>query len=356
MWNIREIIINKNIILERLKYCSDEEEKQMLEASLINNIILLEKSGKISSKLYKLIDKITTPSFYAMDEYDRVFTTKIHMDDEYYSFLLELCNNVASTKRVSLDEYDIDYIKFNEAKIKMVAKSFFRQLDEELYNKSKIIINDPSSMEFFIEKKKGKEDSYGLTINDYASNKCYIKVSIHDFIIDYQVFEHEVTHGIDFYLGKRNLHKTYPGFIEVPTYTVDHLFINYLEEFGFNQNQVQFLRVIKDNYAQTLAEEIQEEIKKDIKKTSFENVNYSLLRQLHELESCVIAYGLYKQIIYDKEYGINNLKSFMKREIPLNEKPDFTFIGLSDNKLLELSKEIGTFSSSYNEPKKIKVM
>ena len=42
--------------------------------------------------------------------------------------------------------------------------------------------------------------------------------------------------------------------------------------------------------------------------------------------------------------GLNSLKELMRNPLPKDQTPDFSFINSDNNTLLDLSKEIGTFS------------
>ena len=70
-------------------------------------------------------------------------------------------------------------------------------------------------------------------------------------------------------------------------------------------------------------------------------LNPQLIRQLLEIQSGIIAYGLAKQLSTNRQLGINNLKTFMKNDIDKNQRPDFSFIGLNDQQLLDLSIQYG---------------
>lgn len=78
----------------------------------------------------------------------------------------------------------------------------------------------------------------------------------------------------------------------------------------------------------------------------------SLVRHLLELESGIISYGIYKQICIDYNIGLNNLKIIIKNTLPKDKKPDFSNINLPDQVLLELSKEIGSYSKEHKVSKK----
>ena len=70
-------------------------------------------------------------------------------------------------------------------------------------------------------------------------------------------------------------------------------------------------------------------------------MNNDIRKNLLEVQSCLIARSLYAQIKNNKEFGIANLKRFMKTNIPINQVPDFSYIGVSRQELLNTSKEIG---------------
>ncbi len=48
-----------------------------------------------------------------------------------------------------------------------------------------------------------------------------------------------------------------------------------------------------------------------------------------------MAYGLKEQIKANKQKGILYLKEFMRSIIPKNQTPDFSYIGLTNDKLLQ---------------------
>ena len=78
-----------------------------------------------------------------------------------------------------------------------------------------------------------------------------------------------------------------------------------------------------------------------------ETITPQILKQLLEIESGLISYGLKRQIEYDKSKGLSNLLTIMNNDIPNNRKPDFTNVGLSDENLLQLSLEYRNNLSEY---------
>lgn len=365
MWNLKDINSKKSYVTERLKNCSNPKEKEILELSLICYLALLDNSGTLRyTGFYNTMDKITQNRFSERREQDNVqleidlfFKDATAIDDEYLQFLLNIDNNIAETPPIDFDDRDITTFETNYESILNVTHNFYRDLgDQEILEKAEKILNDESGINVSKIARRGMADCSGLTFNDYLFGKSYINLTKKNNLFDYQVLNHEVMHGVDFYMQNKIPSENYYGFHEVPTYTIDYLFIDYLESIGMDINEVQKLRVQKDNYLQALAKLTQTQIKgalirnkkyndstiSDIK----EILNPQLIKQLLELESGVISYGLYTQMGIDKEQGLSNLKSFMKNIIPKTETPDFSFINLDNQTIMDLSKQIGTYSMS----------
>lgn len=365
MWNLKDINSKKTYIAERLKNCSNPKEKEMLELSLICYLSLLDNSGTLRyTGFYNTMDKITQNRFSerreqdsAQLEMDLFFKNAPVIDDEYLKFLLNISNNISKTPPVDFDEENITTFETEYESILNVSHNFYRDLgDQEILKKAEKILNDESSINVSKIARRGMAECSGLTFNDYFFGKSYINLTKKNNLFDYQVLNHEVMHGVDFYMQDKVPSENYYGFHEVPTYTIDYLFIDYLEEKGMDINEVQKLRMQKDNYLQELAKLTQVQIKgalirnkkyNDSTISSIKEVlNPQLIKQLLELESGVISYGLYTQIQTNKEQGLNNLKSFMKTIIPKTKTPNFSFINLDNQAIMDLSKQIGAYSMS----------
>lgn len=365
MWNLKDINSKKSYIAERLKNCSNPKEKEMLELSLICYLSLLDNSGTLRyTGFYNTMDKITQNRFSerreqdsAQLEMDLFFKNAPVIDDEYLKFLLNISNNISKTPPVDFDEENITTFETDYESILNVSHNFYRDLgDQEILKKAEKILNDESSINVSKIARRGMAECSGLTFNDYFFGKSYINLTKKNNLFDYQVLNHEVMHGVDFYMQDKVPSENYYGFHEVPTYTIDYLFIDYLEEKGMDINEVKKLRMQKDNYLQELAKLTQVQIKgalirnkkyNDSTISSIKEVlSPQLIKQLLELESGVISYGLYTQIQTNKEQGLSNLKSFMKTIIPKTKTPNFSFINLDNQAIMDLSKQIGAYSMS----------
>lgn len=363
MWNIKDINSKKSYVTERLKNCSDSKEREILQLSLISYLALLDNSGTLRyTGLYNAMDKITQNKFSekrehenAQLEQDLFFKDGAVISDEYLQFLLNICNNIAETPTIDFDDRSITPFDTNYESILNMSHNFYSDLgDQEILEKAEKLLTDESSINISKIARRGMVDCSGLTFNDYLFGKSYINLTKQNNLFDYQVANHEVMHGVDFYMQNKIPSENYYGFHEVPTYTIDYLFIDYLESKGMDINEVQKLRMQKDNYLQELAKLTQTQIKgalirnKKYKDPSIEDIrdvlHPQLIKQLLELQSGVISYGLYNQTKIDKQQGLDNLKKFMKNILPKTQTPDFSFIGLDNQTILDLSKQIGTYS------------
>ncbi|MEG1506931.1 MAG: hypothetical protein RR478_05495 [Bacilli bacterium] len=94
---------------------------------------------------------------------------------------------------------------------------------------------------------------------------------------------------------------------------------------------------------------------KKLKKVNrLESYLKKMIKQLLEIQSGIMAFGLYQQINQTGEIGIENLKKFMKTIISKEETPNFENIGLTNENLLECSLMIGTYSKSNEQIGKMK--
>ena len=66
-------------------------------------------------------------------------------------------------------------------------------------------------------------------------------------------------------------------------------------------------------------------------------IDDDIRKNLLEVQSGVIAYLLASKIKEDKRTGLDNLKRFIKTNIPINQIPDFSYIGISKDDLIKAS-------------------
>lgn len=366
MWDIKSLKEKQKYIEERLKNCTDNRERELLQLSLVSYSALLNNSGTfVHTQIPNIIDKLTQSQFKSKKEiemgkleYELFFGDEPYLDEQYLEFLMQLCNNVASTDLVEIEGLSLEPMEVIYENLINMSKSFYFQLgDNEIYEMAMKTLNDDTALNFSTITRRSMAECSGLTFNDYIFDKSYCTVTKKNNVFDYQVLNHEVMHGVDFYMQKKIPSENYYGFHEVPTYTIDYLFIDYLEKMGLSAEQVQLLRKQKDNYLQELAKITLMQIKRLLIQQKgykasinpsiqdvLEILNPKIKKQLLEIQSGIMAVGLSEQIKNNNVEGLNNLKQFMKSIIPKEQTPDFSYIGLSAYELLQYSEQIGNYS------------
>ena len=367
MWNIKNIKERKKYVEQRLKNCNDKKEKEKLQLSLLTYFYLLSNSGSIRyTKFYNFLDKISGNKFslvkeskYAKMENKIVFGEMPIMDSNYIKFLLQLLINITNQSSLEeLSENELAKINIQSENLKSISKNFYRQFgDEDIYKNAMKLLDDEESLNFTPIIRNGYSDFGGITVDDYIFNKAFCNVTQQNTYFDLQATNHEIMHGIDFYFKPKLESEIYHGFHEIPTYTIDYFFINYLEEIGLDKEQTQKLRMQKDYYLYFLAKSAMLDIRLkttslmkkinsglDVSEEVMKIITPPILTKMLEVESGIIAFGLYKQIIENRENGIENLKLILKNGVPRNQIPNFSYIGLSNEQLLNLSNELGSYS------------
>lgn len=374
MWDLKNINDNKKEILTKLKTCEDKKEKERLELTLATYICMLNNSGAIRyTKFYNFIEQVTKGKFSLMSPRNKLIIkgekiisdSKDYLDENYLAFLLQIATNISKTQDVIEDESEIkfDSLNLSNEELIKISKLFYFELgDQEIYEASKKLLDSEDALNVSQSFISDMKLANGLTFNDYVFNKSYCTIIRENNIFDIQVLNHEVMHGIDFYVQPKIPTDNYYGFHEVPTYTIDYILIDYLENFGLDSQEIQKMRLKKDSYIQSLASLTLLQIKNEIARKKgigymkgystsdvMEVINPIILKQLLEIESGIIAFGLSKQYRVDNNLAITNLKQFMKQIIPKDKRPDFSHLGMNDETLMELSMEFGTYSLENKE-------
>lgn len=375
MLNKKEIIKKKKYYIKKLLMNNNSEEEDIaLRHSLCSMMELLRGNEGLSNvRLYNIVDKhafnllsITRGIKEAIIHGKTLNQSIIDLDDDYLLYLLQLTTNV---KRMRTDDEDSSYdnINISDEDVVELSKEFYSNIgNEEISLYANKIFNDSSHYGFSDEFNSFYSSEFhqihGFTVYDRIFDKAYISVLRTDDIIECKVFNHEVMHAIDYYIKKYNPKDIFELYAEVASITIDYLYFDFMLEKGFDYDEVRRYkkqcRLQSYVNAQTVFDDICLGLygKGNSLLLSMFGINLAgpnnidqirsvlnnqIIKQLFLVESHVIAYGLYKQILEDKEKGLENLYKFMKEKIPNDKMPDFSFIGLDRKKLIELSKEMG---------------
>lgn len=367
-----EIQKKKKYIIEKLKTEVDEFEREKLNSTLLSLMMLETNNDKLKNvKLFNLIGKLskgvslerTTQKFDVIwSNLEEKFSSPI--DNDYVMFLIQMANNLSQIQvQYDEDENELIPLQLSNEYVVKLSRIFYQELGDNIINeRAKKILDDPSHFGFTRSIPIGHELDYGMTFDDTIFNKPYITCQKLGNIMELQAFNHEVMHGIDFYSMPKIASQIYYGFHEIPTYTIDYLFHDYLENMGIDKQQIDALRRKKLQYTQLTANRVLFQIQhrlnqkmgmKNAQNATVEDIKSvitdNLLKEILEMESCVIAEAMYRQISSNKEVGLKSLKTLMEHPLPRDKIPDFSFIGLNNNLLLEVSKNMALTSIEKNQ-------
>ena len=365
MLSRKELDEKKKYIIERLKGQNSELDDEKLKTTLLSLMALETENDQLRNvRLYNFMNALSKGKL-ALNREKRMTAIypelegifKAPIDDEYLSFLIELAQNV-SQMQVTYDEDSTELKPFelsDEKKVEL-SRVFYSQLGNQSINENaQRILSDPSHFGFTDTVSKGNELLYGITCYDTVFNKPYITTQRLGNVMGCQAFNHEIMHGVDFYTHPKVNSQQYYGFHETPTYTIDYLFHDFMDSMGFDKQQVDALRRKKQQYTWSMAKyeilgKIQHRLYQTIGMKNAPNatiqdirkvVDGDMIKNMLELQSCVMAHGLYQQMQVNKEMGLANLQTLMSTPLSPNKTPDFSFIGLDRQTLLQVSKSMG---------------
>ena len=362
-WNAKEIREKQRYVIKRLKNCDDLDERAKLLASLCTYVTLLNNQINIRRfNITKFFDKNIACKYRLykgekqFKETDDFMNVENHfMDKEYLSFLLDLAQNVYSGNYVN-ENIEFETINLPFKQLEDISLDFYKSLgDEKLYNLAKDILNTKNMIQFqdYIGKDLGSVYG-GMTYYDAVFNESYIALTNNHNLADVWCFNHELTHAIDFKCRQKVPGTYYYGFQELPTHTIDYLMIDYLEKSGFDSTEVDKIRTMKNKNIKYNAYLICEGIKKMLESKKgmpvegkintddvMELMTFDIKKKLLEIETDVISYYLAEQYHLKPELGLQNIKKVIGLSLPINQRPNFSVIGLDDETLLETSKIMG---------------
>ena len=234
-----EIQKKKKYIIEKLKAQVNATEEEKLKSTLLSLIMLESCNDELKNvKLFNLLEKVSNGAITEKNNQkinviwnDLEKNYYSYIDNDYVMFLLQMANNLSQIQ-VQYDEDETELLPFkfsNEYVIKL-SKLFYRELNDKfIAEKASMILDDETHYGFTKAVPVGNELNYGMTFYDTVFNKPYITCQKLGNIMELQAFNHEIMHGIDFYSLPKIPSQIYYGFHEIPTYTIDYLFQDYLD-------------------------------------------------------------------------------------------------------------------------------
>lgn len=357
----KEIEDKKKYIIDTLKGYNTVDAKAKLTLTLANLMALETQNEDLSNvRLYSIIDKVTNGKLTLKRNktagkilegfpYKRTVT----MSNDYFMYLLNIIIILKDSYNEFKSENDFKKISMSDDDKSNMARDFFRRLGSPVItNYSEKIFNDPSHFGFSNKIFDHNTNILGVTYGDFVFNKPYMSVKRFNNIRDVKILCHEVMHGICFYLGQKDLRIMNIGHDEIASVTINNLFPDYLEEIGYDKDQIDVLRNNEKIIIASKANELLFKISgklceianppvfndENIRKL-YKSLDFGTLIDMLNMESFMVSYGLYKQIRINKELGLNNLYKVIVKKPLESDMADYSYIGLDRKTILNLANE-----------------
>ena len=250
---------------------------------------------------------------------------------------------------------DFQTLKYDEKFVKRMVLDFFDSFkDKELAEYARVFTKEYNAG-YAVAHLKEKENVYYKMYPDYFRGHSLYLVQGTNTLLDYFFVNHEIMECIALGMHAKEPWNNHVELASVPANTMDYLFIDYLKErFSDNPEQleeIEKLKVWKNNQVTEKADaflEHQRSIEEELacEDFSFERIYENMCalnRAFTSILSEVLGYAIYDKWKKNSKKGLELLKAYIRTDFPLEEEPDFAFLGLSDENLMEYALQFRNY-------------
>lgn len=310
-----EIFCNKNLIIEMLELL--EGKKLTINSTLsalTRKLSLIKEKRKYSNYEYLSFDTLA--------------------DDLNFSF--ELCKNIALS--TPFDKTENDNVLSQEECINEVINFAIDLPDKELRDDIISTVKDDKHIYFF----NNPRDSFHLADNYvlYLFKESYIASPLMPDIL-----LHECIHTID---KKRNRYfiDNYPYSYEVPSYSLQ-LYQN-LKEGNLNfLNELMAFSKITLLLACGNGMHYSNRMIENLNFSDIINKTADIIERLLTIKSIVVATIFTKKILDNEEEGLKEYKEMLDTNFSKDEIPDYSRWGITNEIIIDYSKNLNKYFSEY---------
>ena len=326
-WNHRLSVLNMKEGLYDLLTCSGAKTKNTSAWFISQKCMLCHKKDRKLKA--RLLSSVLDSPFY----------------DRYFMNDLADCVRNWSISEISLD--DFTRLEYDENFVKSIVLDFFDSLKDKELSKHAHFFATEYKAGYAVPHLKQNENVYFKFYPDYFRGYSLYLIQKTNTLLDYFFTNHQIMECSTTGMHVKDPFTNHVGLDSVPANVMDYLFIDYLtNRFSENESQLKEIEKLKawKNSRVTEQADLFLEMQKKIEEASAkEEVPYETIYEkicasnqvFLSILSEVLGYGIYNVWKKDSKKGLELMKAYIYADFPLEEKPDFSFLGLSDEKLIE---------------------
>ena len=270
-------------------------------------------------------------------------------------FMTDMADCVRNWAVPGIQADDFQSLKYDEKFIKSMVLDFLDSFkDKELAEYARVFTKEYNAG-YAVTHLKEKENVYYKMYPDYFRGHSLYLVQGTNTLLDYFFANHEIMECIALGMHAKEPWNNHVELASVPANTMDYLFIDYLKErFSDNPEQleeIEKLKVWKNNQVTEKADaflEHQRSIEEELacEDFSFERIYENMCalnRAFTSILSEVLGYAIYDKWKKNSKKGLELFKAYICTDFPLEEEPDFAFLGLSDENLMEYALQFRNY-------------
>ncbi len=343
MWNKKDLEAKLKYLNELSRNTKDENIKYYIfkDREILIGMIELLKGRNLTIYNNPMLYKQKLSLNKERKNYKDIEVITFDSIKEDLRFCFSLCKNIVlhstniinnGNRKIAKDEQECinDVISFTE---KLSDEELKKEIFSILEKKDHILFND-----YFEEMKLGQTYNLSTFRESYIAS-CY---SMPELLL------HEIIHAIDM---KRNGHfmNCYPLSQEVPSYAMQICY-------SIKENNINALSgIVNISLAAILCShnlDIRNFSLAQIKKLEFDNISnkgIDVMNYLLVVKNYLIALIIANKILDNEEEGLKEYKEILDTRFPKGAMPDYSRWGITNNDIIDCSKNLDKYFSRYQK-------
>ena len=270
-------------------------------------------------------------------------------------FMMDLAECVRNWAIPDIQIDDFKELEYDEKFVKNLSLDFFDSFKDQTISDYARIYTTEYNAGNAVSHLKEHKNVYYKFYPDYFRGHSFYLIQKTNTLLDYFFTNHQIMECITLGMHPKEPWNHHVGLTSATANMMDYLFIDYLRNrFACDPLQleeIEKLIIWKNNQVTEKADaflEYQERIEEELSSDDFsferiyENI-CALNRAFTSILSEVLGYAMYEKWKKDPQKGLEVLKRYIRTDFPLEDEPDFTFLGLSDERLIEYALQFRNY-------------